>query len=598
MKLIKDRKIFGWVMYDWANSSFATTVMAGFFPVFFKSYWSAGADVNQSTAMLGFANSIASAVVALLAPILGAISDQSSGKKKMLIFFAYMGALLTGCLFMVRFGQWMLAAAFYVIGTVGFSGANIFYDGLLPHVANERNIDYVSAKGYALGYLGGGLLFLFNVLWYLQPGLFGFPVEKEAKILAMITEKPAVIQIVDDADFSIPAEFEVGKAIISSEFIAPIQIVNIEETPSGRQVSLHVNLPTDFDFRRVDSTFSFGGLKKADLLRFDPESSEMLVTNLTRRLAASDSIHILRSENVTYRKFNNGQISEIEGLNQCYQNPVIRTDFLEPQIEFLAIRVSFVSVALWWALFTIPLILWVKEKKRFNQKVKTNYVIQGFRQLWTTFRKIRHLKVVFLFLVAYWLYIDGVDTIIRMAVDYGMSIGFPSSSLIIALLITQFVGFPCALIFGKLGERWDVKKSIFIAIIVYIGVTVWGVMMSKTMEFYLLAVVIGLVQGGIQALSRSYYSRIIPKDQSGEFYGFFNMLGKFAAIVGPALIGIIGLLVRRAGYSANTASRAGIGSVSILFILGGILLYFVDENRGRKEAEYLRLDHSDETADR
>ncbi|MCK4688758.1 MAG: MFS transporter, partial [Candidatus Marinimicrobia bacterium] len=193
----------------------------------------------------------------------------------------------------------------------------------------------------------------------------------------------------------------------------------------------------------------------------------------------------------------------------------------------------------------------------------------------------------------YWLYIDGVDTIIRMAVDYGMSIGFPSSSLIVALLITQFVGFPSALLFGKLGEKWDVKKSIFVGIAVYLCVTIWGVMMTRVVEFYVLAIVIGLVQGGIQALSRSFYSRLIPKDQSAEFYGFYNMLGKFAAILGPVIMGSVGLLVRHAGYSANIASRTGIASISILFIAGAILLYFVDEEKGQSEVEFLRLNRGE-----
>ncbi|MCK4296694.1 MAG: MFS transporter, partial [Candidatus Marinimicrobia bacterium] len=251
---------------------------------------------------------------------------------------------------------------------------------------------------------------------------------------------------------------------------------------------------------------------------------------------------------------------------------------------------SFLSVALWWAIFTIPLIVYVKERRRSKEKVvKVNYIKMGFGQLKHTFNKIRHMKVVFLFLLAYWLYIDGVDTIIRMAVDYGMSIGFPSSSLIVALLITQFVGFPSALLFGKLGQKWDVKKSIFIGIAVYLCVTIWGVMMTRVVEFYVLAIAIGLVQGGIQALSRSFYSRLIPKDQSAEFYGFYNMLGKFAAIVGPALIGVVGLLVRNAGYSENIASRAGIGSVALLFIAGAIMLYFVDEEKGREEVKFLEL---------
>jgi UMF1 family MFS transporter len=203
-----------------------------------------------------------------------------------------------------------------------------------------------------------------------------------------------------------------------------------------------------------------------------------------------------------------------------------------------------------------------------------------------------------LFLLAYWFYIDGVDTIIKMAVDYGMSIGFESNDLIIALLIVQFVGFPAALIFGSLGERWGVRSSIFLAIGVYIVVTIWATMMREKYEFYVLAVVIGLVQGGIQALSRSYYFRLIPKNQAAEYYGFFNMLGKFAAIIGPALMGVVGLTVRnmlmpdspsaeQIKAVSQEASRWSIASIVILFVIGAVLLFYVDEEKGRAEAEYL-----------
>ncbi|MFA5729468.1 MAG: MFS transporter, partial [Candidatus Neomarinimicrobiota bacterium] len=212
---------------------------------------------------------------------------------------------------------------------------------------------------------------------------------------------------------------------------------------------------------------------------------------------------------------------------------------------------------------------------------------QGFSQLLRTFRQVRHLKIVMIFLVAYWLYIDGVDTIIRMAVDYGMSIGFPSSSLIVALLIVQFVGFPAALIFGKLAEKWNPKKALFVTIGVYLGVTAYSVLMKDVKEFYIMAIIIGCVQGGIQAISRSFYARLIPREQSAEFYGFYNMLGKFSVIFGPFLIGTVGLLARRAGLSANLASRVGIGSIAILFLAGAIFLYFVDEERGKIEAKKL-----------
>jgi UMF1 family MFS transporter len=437
------KAIWGWAIYDWANSAFATTVMAGFFPIFFKQFWSYGADVNVSTAKLGFGNSIASLLVALMAPILGAIADRGSAKKKFLVVFAYLGALMTAALFFIQKGQWAWAIAFYAVGIIGFSGANIFYDALLPAVADEKDIDFVSGLGFSMGYLGGGLLFLLNVLMTLMPERFG---------------------LADSAT---------------------------------------------------------------------------------------------------------------------------------------AVRYAFISVAIWWGLFTLFTVLWVPEARHPDSiRRGTGMVREGLRQLRRTFQKIRHLKVVFLFLVAYWFYIDGVDTIIRMAVDYGLSLGFASNDLIIALLITQFIGFPAALAFGKLGQRWGVRRSIYLAIWIYVFITLWGSRMSTKEEFYILAVIIGLVQGGIQALSRSYYSRLIPKDQAAEYYGFYNMLGKFATILGPALMGTVGLAARRILMpSAPTpeemvqvgqlAARWGIASILLLFLIGAVLLFFVDEEKGKAQVAYL-----------
>ena len=440
----KDKKaVWGWAIYDWANSAFATAVMAGFFPIFFKEYWSYGADVNMSTARLGLGNSIAGIIVALMAPVLGAIADKGSVKKKFLIFFAYLGVLMTAALFLVQKGDWGWAIFVYVMGIIGFSGANIFYDSLLPSVADEDKIDYISGLGYAMGYLGGGLLFLVTVFMTLLPEKFG--------------------------------------------------------------------------------------------------------------------------------------LSDAE----------------------TAVRYAFILVALWWGLFTIFTILWVQEEQTATTPPRgVSFIADGFRQLIGTFKKIRHLRTVLLFLVAYWFYIDGVDTIIRMAVDYGMSIGFSSNDLIVALLITQFVGFPSALVFGKLGQRWSVRKSIFIAIGIYIFITIWGTMMTTQQDFYILAIIVGLVQGGIQALSRSYYSRLIPKNQVAEYYGFYNMVGKFATILGPVLMGIVGLIARRVlmppfptpeqiVHVGQLASRWGISSISLLFIIGAILFFFVDEEKGRIEAAYL-----------
>jgi UMF1 family MFS transporter len=441
MSMRKEKKaIWGWAIYDWANSAFATTVMAGFFPLFFKQYWSYGADVTVSTAKLGFGNAIASFLVALMAPVLGAIADRGAARKKFLLFFAYLGVLMTAALFLAQKGQWALAIFFYAMGIVGFSGANVFYDSLLPVVADEENIDYVSGLGFSMGYLGGGLLFLLNVLMIRMPDKFGLP-------------------------------------------------------DSG-----------------------------------------------------------------------------------------------------MAVRYAFVSVALWWGLFTVFTIRWVPEAVRQGPSLGCKEIIvQGFWQFIGTLKRIRHLKTVLIFLLAYWFYIDGVDTIVRMAVDYGMSLGFASNDLILALLITQFVGFPAALGFGKLGQIWGVRKSIYLGICTYIGITVWGTMMTSKYEFYGLAVIIGLVQGGVQALSRSYYSRLIPKSQAAEFYGFYNMLGKFAAILGPGMIGLVGLAVRRVlmppsptpheiHHIEQLASRCGMGSILLLFLLGGLLLFFVDEDKRKAQA--------------
>jgi len=267
-----------------------------------------------------------------------------------------------------------------------------------------------------------------------------------------------------------------------------------------------------------------------------------------------------------------------------------------------AVRFSFLTVAVWWGVFTLFIIAWVKEEKTKSPPAGGESVVKaGFGQLIGTFKKIRHMKVVLLFLLAYWLYIDGVDTIIRMAVDYGLSLGFQSNDLIVALLIVQFVGFPAALVFGKLGQKWGVRKAIYLAIATYMGVTIWGTMMTQKHEFYILAIVIGLVQGGIQALSRSYYSRLIPKDKAVEFYGFYNMLGKFAVIIGPALMAIVGLIVRRMLMPTSPtpeqltavgqlASRWSIASILILFLLGAILFYFVDEEKGKQQAALLAVE--------
>ncbi|MCY4221484.1 MAG: MFS transporter [Thiotrichales bacterium] len=414
-ELCTSRPILSWALYDWANSVFATTVIAGFFPVFFKQYWSAGTDAVTSTAQLGFANSIGSVFILIAAPILGAIADGGALRKKFLAAFTGLGVAGSAGLWFVGQGDWSTAAIVYVLGSIGFSGAIIFYDALITAVSPPSRYDEVSAFGFSLGYIGGGLLFAVNVAMTLSPDTFGLAGAAEA------------------------------------------------------------------------------------------------------------------------------------------------------------VRLSFVTVAAWWLVFSIPLFRYVPEPPKVDAKADAtaSAAAAGLRSLAKTLREYRAHRMAGLFLLAYFFYIDGVHTIIRMAVDYGLALGFPAESLIVALLIVQFVGFPAALAFGFAAARIGPKPALYFGVVVYVAVTVWAYFMTTVAEFYVLAVVVGLVQGGVQAISRSLYARFVPAEQSGKFFGFFNMIGRFAAIIGPSLVAVTGLL--------TGSSRLGILSIIIVLVIGMVLLTFVRE---------------------
>jgi len=415
----KRRAMWSWAIYDWANSAYATTVMAGFFPVFFKQYWAVDLSANESTFWLGLSNAGAGLLIAMLAPILGAIADQGGVKKRMLLSFTILGVLMTASLFLVGEGHWLLAIMIYAFGAIGFSGANVFYDALIVDVAEHEKLDRVSALGYAVGYIGGGILFAVNVLMTLHPDWF---------LLA------------DKAE---------------------------------------------------------------------------------------------------------------------------------------AVRWSFITVALWWALFSLPLARFVHEQGDVVSAHWLETASNGFSQLKETFHHLRGLKQIWLFLLAYFLYIDGVNTVARMAVDYGLSLGFDSSVLITALLMTQFIAFPAALAMGWLGERWSAKGVILLSLAVYSAVCIWSSTMQQASDFYWLAAAIGLVMGGVQALSRSMYARMIPRHQAAEFFGFFNMLGKFAAVMGPAMMGVASLV--------SGSARFSILVIVLLFVAGGAILFYVDENKHHQQ---------------
>ena len=402
------RPVFGWAMYDWANSSFATTVMAGFFPLFFKQYWNAGVVATESTFRLGLANGFASFVVAFMAPLLGAIADKGRARVRLLGVLTALGAILTIGLYFVGKGDWSTAALLYIGASLGFWGGNQFYDSLLTDVAEESEYDLVSSYGYALGYLGGGLLFALNVAMVTHPTWFG---------LANTTD---------------------------------------------------------------------------------------------------------------------------------------------------AVRWSFVSVGVWWMLFTFFTLTLVRERRTSEPLPAMEAIRAGGRELLVTIRNVRGETTLLWFLLAYWFYIDGVNTVIKMAVDYGLSLGLKQTSLITALLLVQFIGFPAALAFGWLGQKIGARIGILIGIAVYAGICGYAYFLKTEAQFLTMALIIGLVQGGIQSLSRSLFGRLVPEGKAGEFFGFYNLMGKAAAILGPTLTGVVALL--------TNDSRLGILSIVILFVIGALLL--------------------------
>ena len=405
--------------------------MAGFFPIFFSQYWSDPNNLSISTFYLGLGNSIASIIVALLAPFLGAIADRGSYKKRFLIFFAFLGIVMTTSLGFVAQGMWPIALLVYIFATIGFSGANTFYDSLLPSVSNKKTVDYVSALGYALGYLGGGILIVINFLMLSYPESFGL----------------------------------------------------------------------------ADST--------------------------------------------------------------------------------AAIQWSFISVGIWWALFSIPLILFVDEEKDSEKKGIVDAVKEGITQFKSTFDEIKNLKVVATFLLAYWLYIDGVDTTVRMAANFGINLGFDQTAIMGALVLVQFVAFFATLLYIKFSDKVGIKNGIYTAIMAYIFIIMGGYFVTEAWHFYILAGLIGCFQGGIQTLSRSLYSRIIPENKSAEFFGFFNMWGKFAAVFGPLLMGSVTVLINNAIADQQLAARIGFQSIIILLVLGAYVFSKVDLAEGEAMAKKL-----------
>jgi len=390
-------------------------------PEFYSSVAGFTLDKTTATSYWGYSNTIAMLIIAITAPILGAIGDHFGAKKRFLGGFAGIGIVATALLFGVGKGMWFYASLVYVFGRVGFGCANIFYDSLLPHVARPDEIDRVSAEGYAYGYLGGGILLSINLIMIIRPDFFGIP----------------------DAQW--------------------------------------------------------------------------------------------------------------------------------------ASRISFLMVALWWAVFSMPLLKNVPEPSILvARNESTNPLVAGYERLRKTFGEIRKFKELMKFLVAFWLYNDGIGTIIIMAVIFGVEIGISKFHLIGAILMVQFIGVPFTVFFGRLPKKLGTKNSILLALCIYGVIVILGYFVNRPLHFWVLALLVSMVQGGSQALSRSLYGSMTPPSKSGEFFGFYNVSSKFAGIIGPALFASVGQL---AG-----SSRLGIISILVFFLLGALVLATVDHREGIEAA--------------
>jgi UMF1 family MFS transporter len=409
---ILTRRTISWALYDWANSSFALSVLAVLFPMVLFRFWSAGDDGASVTERLGWITFAASAIVCITAPIFGTIADAGGYRKRFLLALAILGATMTAALGFVGEGSWPIALGVYLFASIGYYTSVVFYDSLLVDVTEPRYYGVVSTMGFALGYLGGASLLALH-LWMLRsPATFGLDSTNEA--------------------------------------------------------------------------FSY----------------------------------------------------------------------------------AFVTVGAWWLLFLLPILFFVQEKHSAIE-VTSGAIRAAYEELRSTFREISRYRNVTIFLAAYWLYVGGVFTVIFMAVNYGQRLGFADQDLVLALLLTNFAGFPATLLHGLVAHHVGPRKVIWIALVVYIGVCIYGLQMSNVREFYIMAIVIGCMQGGVQGLSRSLYASLIPPDQPGEFFGFYNMMTKFAHVLGPALVAIAARL--------SDEPQAVLLVMIPLFLAGGFLLLLVRE---------------------
>jgi UMF1 family MFS transporter len=422
-----------WAMYDWANSGMVTTIITAVFPIYYEVVACAGMRREEATWWFSVSTTVGMVLIASISPLLGTIADFNGSKKRMLGWFLGLGLTSVAAMFLIHQGNWILASILFILANIGANGSFVFYDALLPHIARDDEVDRVSTAGYALGYIGGGVLLAFNLALMQKPEWFGLP--------------------------------------------------------SG------------------------------------PNLSESQAT--------------------------------------------------------LPARLSFLSVAVWWLIFSIPLFTRVSEPRvlgglETGERPGAFPVRLALRQLMETGRSLRRYRAALLMLVAFLIYNDGIGTIYRMATIYGTEIGIERGYLIASIMLVQFVGIPCAFLFGILAGRIGAKRSIAIGLVVYTGICVFGYFMANSTHFLILAILVGTVQGGTQALSRSLFASLIPREKSGEFFGFFGVADKFAGIFGPAVFAIINGLTGE--------SRGAILAVIAFFVVGGLLLWGVNVEEGQRAA--------------
>jgi MFS transporter, UMF1 family len=433
-KLGLDRpELRAWAMYDWANSGMACVIVTAVFPIYYSSVACHGMKPEAASRLFADVTTFGMVIIAVLSPVLGTMADFNGRKKAMLGGFLLLGSLACAGMFFIFQGQWVLASVFFILANIGANGSYVFYDALLPHIARDDEVDRVSTAGYALGYIGGGLLLALNLAWIMKPGWFGLP---------------------------------------SGEGLTPAQ----------------ATLPA---------------------------------------------------------------------------------------------RLSFLSVAVWWLVFSIPLFRRVPEPKALGlppgYRGSTLFPIRAsLAQLVQTGRALGRYRQAVIMLVAFLIYNDGVGTIIRMAGIYAIELNFNQGVIIASIVLVQFVGIPFAFLFGMLADRIGAKPSIALGLLVYAGICVFGYYMTSERHFLILAILVGMVQGGTQALSRSLFASLIPRARSGEFFGFFGTFEKFAGIFGPWIFARISFL--------TGSGRASILSIIAFFIVGGLLLVFVDVPEGQRLA--------------